>query len=219
MFLEARGIVFIGDIHGRAPTLRARLEQFGWSQRHRRLAVPADHKLVFVRDLIDRGPQNQRTVKIVHDLVEPGDALCLMGKHDFNAVQFHTTGPEKPGERLRPQSEKSRKQHRAVLEEIERRPSDWADILTCFRTLPLAVEGENWRCVHACWNPSRLELLQHGQGRWFQLERAWELSARRGTREYRAVETVLKGPEARLPDGTTFGDKAGTKRDRARIRR
>ena len=193
----------------------ALLDQLGWRQRDRRLAGPGDQKLVFVGDLIDRGPQNLRTVEIVRDLVERGDALCLMGNHEFNAVQFHTPDPKKPGETLRPQTDKNRKQHQAVLDEIEQRPGDWKEMLDWFRTLPLAVEGDGWRCVHACWHPPSLEVLEERAGQWFLPEEAWENSARWGSREFKAVETLLKGPEGKLPEGATFLDKDGTERTEA----
>ena len=96
---ESTETVFIGDIHGHAPTL---LGQLGWSQRNWHLTGPGGQKLVFVGDLID-GPKNLRTVEIVRDLVERGDALCLMSNHEFNAVQFHTADPRQAGETLRPQ--------------------------------------------------------------------------------------------------------------------
>jgi len=38
-----------------------------------------------------------------------------MGNHEYNAVQFHTEIPGKPGEYLRPGIEKNLKQHLAVL--------------------------------------------------------------------------------------------------------
>jgi hypothetical protein len=215
---ERTETVFIGDIHGHAPTLLTLLDQLGWRQRDWRLVGPGDQKLVFVGDLIDRGPQNLRTVEIVRDLVERGDALCLMGNHEFNAVQFHTPDPKKPGETLRPQTDKNRKQHQAVLDEIERRPGDWKEMLGWFRTLPLAVEGEGWRCVHASWHPPRLEVLKERAGKWFLPEEAWENSARWGSREFEAVETLLKSPEGKLPEGATFLGKDGTERNQARLR-
>ena len=209
--------VFIGDIHGHAPTLLALLDQLGWKQRNGRLANPGGQKLVFVGDLIDRGPQNLRTVEIVRDLVERGDALCVMGNHEYNAVQFHTEDPENPGEYLRPRTENKVKQHRAVLDEIERRPGDWKDMLTWFRTLPLALEGETWRCVHACWHPGHLDALEHRDGGWYLPEDRWLAAARKATPEYEAVEILLKGPEHELPNGAGFYDKGGQWRRHARI--
>jgi len=210
--------VFIGDIHGHAPTLLALLAQLGWKQGGGRLLNPGGQRLVLVGDLIDRGPQNLRTVEIVRDLVERGDALCVMGNHEFNAVQFHTENPAIPGEYLRPRSEKNIHQHRAVLEEIERRPGDWNDMLGWFRQLPLALQGKNWRCVHACWHPEHLAALERRGEGWYLPEARWADAARRGNPEHLAVETVLKGPEYTLPEGGFFLDKDGNRRTEARIR-
>src|SRR6056297_1202790 len=189
---ESNETVFIGDIHGHAPTLLALLGQLGWKTRNRRLAGPGGHKLVFVGDLIDRGPENLRTVEMVRELVERGDALCLMGNHEFNAVQFHTPDPENPGETLRRQTEKNRRQHQAVLDEIEHRPGDWKEMLAWFQSLPLALEGESWRCVHACWQPEHLEVLERRGEGWYMPEDRWVASSKKGTPEYQAVETLLK---------------------------
>ena len=215
---ESTETVFIGDIHGHAPTLLALLDQLGWRQRDRHLAGPGGQKLVLIGDLIDRGPQNLHTVDIVRDLVERGDALCLMGNHEFNAVQFHTPDPKKPGETLRPQTDKNRKQHQAVLDEIEQRPGDWKEMLDWFRTLPLAVEGDGWRCVHACWHPPSLETLEERDGQWFLAPDAWLASVRRGNREFKAVESLLTGPERKLLGGASFLDKEGSERAEACLR-
>lgn len=218
MFPEAKETVFIGDIHGHAPTLLALLDQLGWKKRGQRLAGPGGQKLVFVGDLIDRGPQNLRTIEIVRELVEQADALCLMGNHEFNAVQFHTPDPIEPGTHLRPQTDKNRRQHQAVLDEIERQPDDWDDILGWFRTLPLAVEGPNWRCVHACWHEPSLRALERDGDGWFLAKKHWLPAARLGSNEFQAVETLIKGPEARLPEEVTFRDKEGNIRDLARLK-
>jgi hypothetical protein len=45
-----------------------------------------------------------------------------------------------------------------------------------------------------------------------------EACAIKGTKEYVAVETLLKGPEMDLPDGSTFMDKQGIERTRIRSR-
>ena len=150
---------FIGDVHGQAPTLKALLDKLGWTRRNGHLKPRGREHLVFVGDLIDRGPRNLQTVEIVRELVEQGDATCVMGNHEFNAVHFHTPHPEKPGKHLREQSPKNRKQHQAVLDELESRPGFLVDMLALFKSLPVAVEGPGWRCVHACWHEESLTKL------------------------------------------------------------
>jgi hypothetical protein len=41
---------------------------------------------VFLGDIIDRGPRIREALHIVHDMVEAGQALCIMGNHEFNAL-------------------------------------------------------------------------------------------------------------------------------------
>ena len=55
-------------------------------------------------------------------------------------------------------------------------------------------------------------------GQWLLLENAWEISARWGSREFKAVETLLKNPERKLPGGASFLDKEGSERTEARLR-
>ncbi len=218
MFDDAQETVFIGDIHGHAPTLLALLDGLGWTQRNGRLSGPAGQRLVFVGDLIDRGPQNLRTVEVVRELVEDGQAICLMGNHEFNAVQFHTEHPRSSGEHLREQSPKNIRQHEAVLKELEQRPGDKADMLAWFKTLPIAVEGPGWRCVHACWHPGSLTQLAHAAGFWHLPADRWVAASNEDELEYRAIETLLKGPELKLPGKAYFLDKSGIQRHHARIR-
>jgi len=57
----------IGDVHGHYNTLLALVDK-----------LPNDAKLVFVGDLIDRGPQSAEVVKFVRE----GGHLCVRGNHE-----------------------------------------------------------------------------------------------------------------------------------------
>src|SRR5712675_772749 len=68
----------IGDIHGCLDPLRellARIEQHHGG---------ADHRLVFLGDYIDRGPDSAGVIKTVQGLQrrEPANVICLMGNHE-----------------------------------------------------------------------------------------------------------------------------------------
>ena len=209
---------FIGDVHGQAPTLRALLEKLGWTKRNGQLKPRHREQLVFVGDLIDRGPRNLETVEIVRELVEQGDATCVIGNHEFNAVHFHTPHPDNPGTHLREQNDKNRRQHQAVLDELARRPEFLDDMLAWFQSLPVAVEGPGWRCVHACWHTVSLKALAQVDNSWYLPGDDGVAAATEGTDEYEACENLMKGPEYELPDGAFFLDKEGNKRRHARSR-
>lgn len=57
----------VGDVHGHYKTLLALVDK-----------LPKDAKLIFVGDLIDRGPQSAEVVKFVRE----GGHLCVMGNHE-----------------------------------------------------------------------------------------------------------------------------------------
>ncbi len=63
-------VSFIGDVHG-------------WSDRLARLLTRLDGPLVFMGDLIDRGPDGPGVLDRVRRLCETGRARCLMGNHEF----------------------------------------------------------------------------------------------------------------------------------------
>ncbi|MGJ4970847.1 polynucleotide kinase-phosphatase [Bradyrhizobium sp. HKCCYLRH1073] len=80
----------IGDVHGCADELQALLAKLGYQVRWRdddgRRAVsvtpPAGRKLVFVGDLVDRGPQSPDVLRIVMGMVSAGTAYAVQGNHD-----------------------------------------------------------------------------------------------------------------------------------------
>ena len=48
---------------------------------------PQGCKAVFLGDLVDRGPRILDTLKLVHNMVEAGTALCVPGNHDIKLMR------------------------------------------------------------------------------------------------------------------------------------
>ena len=209
--------IFIGDIHGQAKTLKALLGRLGWKQRDGRFRGPGNAQLVFVGDLIDRGPSSRQTVDIVRELIEHDNARCVLGNHEYNAVQYHTPDPERPGQYLREHSDKNFEQHEAFLEDYAHDPTGLKDTLAWFRTLPVAIEGDGWRCVHACWDDREIAKLTAQDDAWYLSEERWTAAAQPGQPEYRAIEILTKGPEWKLPADASFLDKGNHRRTHARV--
>lgn len=63
-------VTFIGDIHG-------------WSDRLDRVLAQVTGRLVFMGDLIDRGPDGPGVVARVRALCDEGRAHCLLGNHEY----------------------------------------------------------------------------------------------------------------------------------------
>lgn len=79
----------IGDVHGCYDELAELLTQLGyaaigpagaWSHPHGR-------KLVFLGDLVDRGPKIPEVVRLVMDSIAAGSALCVPGNHDIKFMR------------------------------------------------------------------------------------------------------------------------------------
>jgi serine/threonine protein phosphatase 1 len=71
----------VGDIHGRFDLLK---EALGTIDLH---ASDRPHRLVFLGDYIDRGPDSRRVVERLSALAETGRAICLKGNHEQMAVR------------------------------------------------------------------------------------------------------------------------------------
>ncbi|MER8986099.1 polynucleotide kinase-phosphatase [Mesorhizobium sp. M0843] len=80
----------IGDVHGCADELQTLFRQLGysiaWSDGHgdRTVTVtpPEGRKIVFVGDLVDRGPNVPDVLRIAMSMVAAGTAYCVQGNHE-----------------------------------------------------------------------------------------------------------------------------------------
>lgn len=211
---------FIGDVHGYAGVLEALLTRLGY-QDTGEYWHHEERTAIFVGDLIDRGHQNLRTLAIVKAMVDHGSALAVLGNHEFNALCYHTTDGN--GDFLRRHSEKNTFQHRALLAEItdSQGQQQWTQYLEWFRRLPLFLEMDGFRVVHACWDERSIDVLKGDSSRDPQGRLTDDFltrSTQRGGDIYWAIETILKGEEIPLPAGYLgVHDKEGILRKHVRL--
>lgn len=74
----------VGDVHSELVALQALLAEVGYDDRG--LHSEGRH-LVFLGDLVDRGPDSPRVVPLVRDLVEAGRASVVLGNHELNLLR------------------------------------------------------------------------------------------------------------------------------------
>jgi len=206
----------IGDIHGHANELRRLLESLGYARHGKGYRHP-DRKAVFVGDFVDRGPAIGETISIARATVEAGDGFAVMGNHEYNAIAFHTAVPGTTDKWFRAHSVKNLTLQRATLDQLS--ASETADAIGWFMTLPVALELNGIRVVHAAWRDDQIAVIHRSLetlGR-FDAEFLAE-SERAGSELNAAVEGVLKGPELKLPVGRSIVDKAGHQRDSVRVK-
>ena len=87
----------IGDVHGCGDELEALLGQLGYVAAERRDGYALDagptyrhpdgRMVVFVGDLVDRGPRILDCVRIARNMLEAGSALAVMGNHEQKLVR------------------------------------------------------------------------------------------------------------------------------------
>ncbi len=87
----------IGDVHGCCDELEQLLQKLGyeWTPNpatqpglyNRVYRHPEGRKVIFLGDLVDRGPRILDTCQLARALVQAGNALCVPGNHDIKLVR------------------------------------------------------------------------------------------------------------------------------------
>ena len=211
----------IGDIHGHYQPLVTLLKKLGYQEKNGVYQHPT-RQAIFVGDLIDRGPQQVKVYRLVRAMVEHGSAKVVMGNHELNAVLWTIENPKQAQHFLRPHSMANFKQHEAFLNQVVENSDLHKEIIAWFKTLPLWIETNELRVIHACWLPEAIDTLYRlniiDEDAKIKHLDAWHHVGEKHTDAYQAVETLLKGIEFELPNGLSFLDKDGKKRTQARVK-
>lgn len=207
----------IGDIHGHADALHELLHKLGYRQQQGAFMHAEQRQALFLGDLIDRGPQQLEVLGTVKKMVDVGAARTVMGNHELNAIGW--TFYDAQGQALRPHTEQNRYQHAAFLDAVGEGSDEHQFWVDWFLTLPIYLQAPHLQLIHACWSPNDFEILQPyltslGQIKPQQLHTVFN----KGSAPFKALETLLKGPEYKLPPPHYFKDKSGHKRVEARLK-
>jgi hypothetical protein len=205
----ARGYDLIGDIHGCAKTLARLLETLGYRLQAGVWRHP-QRMAIFLGDLVDRGPRIREALHLVRDMVVAGEALCIMGNHEFNALGWST--PAAPGsgrQFVREHTPRHARLIRETLEQFEAYPAEWREFLDWFYELPLFIDAGRFRVVHACWDAGLIEPLRGLLADACIDEHFLQASAVPGSFANTALDRLLRGTDMRLPHGMTLTSDDG----------
>jgi len=207
----------IGDIHGHSRSLDALLARLDY-RREEGVYRHSSRKVIFLGDFIDRGAFQCEVIDTVRAMVDSGSALAVMGNHEFNAIAY-CTPDKKNGGFLRPHSFKNTKQHRMFLKAYKDRADEHIDTINWFRSLPLWLDLDGLKIVHACWDREAIdEICAFQDGSPYLGDALLEAACQKDTPQYQAIETILKGKEISLQGGVSFMDKDGNERHEIRVR-
>ncbi len=206
----------IGDIHGHADALTQLLERLDY-RKIRGIYRHPDRKVIFLGDYIDRGPKIRQVLTIVRGMVEENAALAIMGNHELNALAFHTEDPARQGTFLRKRNTTNIRQHAQTI--VQLNDQELESSLNWFRTLPMWLDLDGLRAVHACWDEPAMAMIAnaidgHGGITTDFLQTVYES----GNGLLAPVEVVLKGKEAKLPQNMIVKDNDGHPRTKMRTR-
>lgn len=144
-------IDIIGDVHGEITALRYLLYRLGYDEygQHKQ-----GRRIIFLGDIVDRGPDSPGVVEAVMDLVKNGRAQCILGNHELNILldrPMHGNGwmvqPNLKDKVAESKCQKAEDYQISVYRDF-------------FATLPLVLENKDLRVVHACWNTRAVETLK-----------------------------------------------------------
>ena len=198
------GYDLIGDVHGCGATLASLLEKLGYHQRNGVYRHPR-RKVIFLGDLIDRGPRIRLAVTIARRMVEQGEAYIVMGNHEYNALAYTHPGPAGSHKRwLREHTPRHNRIIQDTLEQYRDYTNEWEDTLAWFKTIPLCLEIDGIRVVHACWDQKLIdELKQRRPDQCMDTEFLVE-STDPTTQAYQILDRLTRGPHVSLPEGVAI---------------
>ncbi|WP_323751105.1 metallophosphoesterase [Marinobacter sp.] len=209
----SRGYDVIGDVHGCANTLEQLLEQMGYRKLNGVYQHPR-RQAIFIGDIIDRGPRIRESLHLVRDMVERGSARIVMGNHEYNALGYCTRARPGSGKQfLREHNPRHDRLIKETLEQFDAYPHEWNEFLEWFYTIPLFIEEDGFRAVHACWDQSLIDLFRENQGGACIDEDFLHASAAIESFAGQVMDTLLRGTDLRLPEGVKITGRDGYTRE------
>jgi bis(5'-nucleosyl)-tetraphosphatase (symmetrical) len=171
-------VVAVGDVHGCIEELDELLKKIQYN--------PNQMRLVFLGDLLDRGPEPVACVRRVREL----KVECIMGNHEEKHLRWHKhektkerTGKANP---MKPMAEAESKANAELSDQ------DW----TWLKALPVKLDlGLNWWAVHAGCEP-RFTLDKQNPSQLMRVRYVDE----------RGIAKALN-PDKSQPEGTVYWDQ------------
>ena len=133
------------------------LKQLGYQKLNGAYAHP-ERKAVFVGDFTNRGPEIRQTVQIIRQMVESDSAYAVLGNHEISNILYHLKN-----EFDQPVLREKGKRFFSVTQTInEYKPfrQEWKETRKWMRGLPLFLELDGIRVVHAFWSDTNIDILR-----------------------------------------------------------
>tara|TARA_B100000700_G_scaffold57935_1_gene62905 strand:+ start:26547 stop:27449 length:903 start_codon:yes stop_codon:yes gene_type:complete len=205
----------IGDVHGHAKELIMLLKKLGYKNNRGFFEHSKGRKVIFLGDYIDRGNEEEKVINIVKNMVDNNQALAILGNHEYNAICYATK--DQKGNYLREHSKKNYEQHKDFLEEYPFGSEKHKKAIEWFKTLPVFLDLDNLRAVHACWNNIVVDKIQPYLNSDNTININYLKTINQNKELFQYYEILLKGIEVTLPNNQSWKDKLGHERNTIRL--
>lgn len=138
----------IGDVHGELEALKKLIFVLGYDINGNH---PQNRKLVFVGDLVDRGPDSPGVICFVKNILKHNNGQMVLGNHEINVLQHKAKSGS--GWYFNQQLHKD-KDYLPFKTTDDNEKKDIFDFLS---SQPIALENEKLRIVHAAWINERID--------------------------------------------------------------
>ena len=205
-----QGYDIIGDVHGCGRALETLLKNMGYTKRQGVYQHPK-RQVIFVGDIVDRGPHIRKALAIVYEMVMAGHAQMVMGNHEYNVYCHATVHPEKNAY-LREHNPHNDRLVAETFEQFANYKADLDTYLEWFSHLPLFLDMGHFRIVHACWDHFYIrEYLKRYNSHCISPEVIIESS---DTDSFvgMIVDRLLRGTDIRLPNDQVIRSRDGFER-------
>ncbi|TRX70573.1 metallophosphoesterase [Carboxylicivirga sp. M1479] len=205
----------IGDVHGHHLELQKLLLKMSYTMING-VWTHATRKAIFVGDFINRGPNSKGVIKLIREMVSAGTAMAILGNHEMNAILYFSK--DKDGQALRVPGSNNLRLMTKLMHEYNGQQETLLDDIKWLRSLPLHLELDGIRVVHAYWNRHHLIKLQslYKKGR-LRKSRLKTLLEEDNDLQIAFWET-LKGIELQMPNDLVIKDSDQVKRDNFRVK-
>lgn len=204
-----RSYDLIGDVHGCAHALGRLLDGLGYRLQGGVWRHPR-RQAIFLGDIIDRGPHIREALHLVHDMVDHQQAHCIMGNHEFNALGWYMRAPPGSGrEFVRDRSPRFARLLQETFQQFEHHAAEWQAFRDWFYELPLYLETERFRAVHACWDADVIARLQPFLNDGRINPALLREAGLPGSFICQAFDRLLRGTDMPLPHGMTLTSEEG----------
>jgi len=92
---SVQGYDLIGDVHGCAQALERLLKAMGYAHSRGCYRHPK-RKVIFVGDIVDRGPRIREALHVVKDMVDQGEAEIVLDRKSTRLNSSHVSESRMP---------------------------------------------------------------------------------------------------------------------------